>query len=258
MEKEKLIAIFSQIGIVVILLIALFITVIIYMRYKRNEDIRQREDMQKDFEEALLRSQIEVQEQTFEQIGKNLHDNVGQLLSSAKMLLGLTEKKLGLVPESFHTATGAVSQAILELRFLSRALDKEWLQLFNFTENLKAEIDRINSGGSIEAIFTYRSSVELLPSEQIILFRIVQEAIQNAIKHANPTHIEIRLITEGGKILISIRDNGKGFTFTPINTMGVNNMKQRVKLLGGSIEWQSVADTGTTVTIVLPIKNEES
>lgn len=204
-------------------------------------------------EEALRQSKIEVQEATYSVLSKELHDNVGQLLSTAKMLLGLTERKLDQSPDTLHTANETLGKAIYELRMLSRSLDKDWLEQFNFSENLTAEIRRINSGGIISAEYIGSLSIPLNAEKQILLFRVVQEAIQNAIRHGQPSAITVSVFEKNDNACIYIIDNGKGFTADDKKGMGLTNMKQRTKLLKGSIEWDSAAGKGTEVKIFLPI-----
>jgi len=214
-------------------------------------------EFKKQFDHQLLQSQIEVQEQTFQQIGKELHDNVGQLLSSSRMLLGLTERSLEKPPDTLLTANATLGQAINELRSLSKSLDKEWLEQFNFTENLQTEITRINSGNKVRSVYNQQNEIQFKPDEQIILFRIVQEAIQNAIKHAHPENIIITAAKQDNKFCISVADDGSGFEMNDRkNGMGLNNMKHRTILLGGSIAWDIAIGKGTTVIITLPLKED--
>jgi len=257
MEKEKVISIIFQVALIAFTLIVAFIAVIIYIRYKRNQDIKQKKLMQKDFTEQLMQSQIEVQEQTFQQIGKELHDNVGQLLSTSRMLLGLTERNLSNPPDTLLTANATLGQAINELRSLSKSLDKEWLEQFSFTDNLQTEINRINAGNGVLAEFMTADALPLASDEQIILFRIVQEAIQNAVKHGHPGNMRVEIKQEENKFCITISDDGTGFA-TDENSagMGMTNMKHRTNLLGGTITWNSIPQQGTTVCIFLPIKKE--
>ena len=211
----------------------------------------------KEFEQQLLKSQIEVQEHTFQQIAKELHDNVGQLLSTSRMLLGLTERDLVNPPDTLLTANSTLAQAINELRSLSKSLDKEWLEQFSFSDNLRAEIARINAGDMVKAVFNYSGSIPLKADEQIILFRIVQEAIQNAIKHAEPKNIIISTAQQDATLNISIADDGNGFiTEKQMKGLGIANMKHRAILLGGQITWHSEAGRGTVVNITLPLKDD--
>src|SRR5205807_424457 len=101
---------------------------------------------------------------------------------------------------------------IKELRLLSKSLNKEWLQQFNLIENLQSEAKRVNIAGSLEAEFA--SDCKSLPLEaenQIMLFRIVQEALQNSIKHANANLIKIKVHQFDNHLQLAIEDNGKGF-----------------------------------------------
>ena len=207
----------------------------------------------KEFEQQLLQSQVEVQESTYRHIAKELHDNVGQLLSTTKMLMGITEIRLGTVPDTLTTASATLSKAIQEIRLLSRSLDKEWLEQFNFLENLRSEIARINAGETVCAVVEGDVAIAMKPEEQIILFRMVQEAIQNAIRHALPSRLAVRIQT-GEKLLVQVINNGKPLPPT-VQGMGTNNMRQRARLFGGNVTWQSAKEE-TIVTICLPLNSE--
>lgn len=212
--------------------------------------------MEKEFHLQLTQSRIEVQELTYQHIGKELHDNVGQLLSTSRMLLGLTERSLPAIPDTLLTANETLARAINELRSLSRSLDKEWLEQFSFADNLEMEIDRINAGGYIAADYHQEIPLFLRADEQIILFRIVQEAIQNAIRHGLPHHIFISVSISGNDYLIAIKDDGHGNLPEQNTGMGMLNMKHRTNLLGGEIHWHPTPGKGTTVVITLPVKQE--
>lgn len=176
------------------LLFAVFM-IVYFLLFRRNKKQHrmEMEQSKKAYEAQLLQSQIEVQESTYRHIAKELHDNVGQLLSTTKMLIGVTELKLGHAPDTLNTASATLSKAIDELRMLSRSLDKEWLERFNFLENLQSEVERINSGEVIQASIACSTTINMKPEEQIILFRIVQEAVQNAVRHAHPSRLNITI-----------------------------------------------------------------
>ncbi|MEO7523647.1 MAG: ATP-binding protein, partial [Ferruginibacter sp.] len=161
------------------------------------------------------------------------------------------------IPDTLITANATLGQAIQELRSLSKSMDREWLEQFSFDENLVAEINRIHSTNVINARYINEGDLPLKSDNQIILFRIVQESIQNAIKHAKPKNILVSIERSNTFINISIRDDGSGFMpGNEVNGMGVNNMKHRTKILGGTIKWQSESQLGTTVLITLPVNPE--
>lgn len=239
------------------LVAAFLVSYLLYFNKRKAKLIDEKNKLAEDFEQQLLKSQVEVQETTYNILSKELHDNVGQLLSAAKMLLGLTERSMEKVPDTLITANATLGKAIHELRTLSKSMDKEWLEQFSFNENLISEINRINSANIIVAKFINTGNIPLRSDNQIILFRMVQEAIQNAIKHAKPKELIVSIIKHDKWINIIIYDDGKGFTENNESKgMGISNMKHRAKILGGTIKWQSEPMNGTTVTITLPINPE--
>lgn len=240
-------------GFVVILLGVLLIVTVIITRRRQNELYLNQQKMKEQFQVQLQQVQIEVQESTYRHIAKELHDNVGQLLSTAKMLMGVTELKLGHVPDTLSTATVTLARAIEELRLLSRSLDKEWLEQFNFLENLNGEVERINGVETIKASIDCRTSITLKPEAQIILFRIVQEAIQNAMRHAQPSRLTV-VINNGEQLEVKVINNGKPLP-SGFHGMGTNNMRHRAQLFGGNVQWQS-ANEETVVTISLPLNGK--
>src|SRR4051812_19334185 len=94
MDAEKFISIVFQLGLVVALLVLTFIGIVIYYRLKRNAHVQESIAKEEEYQKSLTTSRLEVQEATFSSLGKELHDNIGQLLSTTKMLIGITERSL--------------------------------------------------------------------------------------------------------------------------------------------------------------------
>lgn len=224
-------------------------------RQRQNYLVTGNRQIKEEFERQLLKSQFEAREEALSAISKELHDNVGQLLGTTKMLLGVSQRSPASSADAIRTAEETLSTAIHELRSLSKTLNKEWLELFDLKQNLATEISRINASGIISVKLTDDAKVlNLTSEEQIILFRIVQEAIQNAVKHAGANVIEIRIQQIEMQLQIAVMDNGQGFS-APARPSGIGllNMKQRAALLNGQINWANTGN-GTTVTISLPIQ----
>lgn len=243
-------AIFSVLVFFIIMFIVLY-----QRRYYKF--LREKQTLQSSFQSEILKTQLETQEETFFQIGEEIHDNIGQLLSSTKMLLGITERSLTSIPDPFKTAQETLGKAIIELRALSKSLNKEWLHQFNLIENLETEIERINSANQLKIqLFSNVKILPLAPEAQVMLFRIIQEAIHNSLKHANAQNIRIA-IEMNKLILVSVYDDGLGFQTKDIQHRGVGilNMKHRSTLLGGNIEWKAAPAGGTEVRIFIPLQN---
>ncbi len=242
-------------GIIFFIVLLLLFFVFLY-RKSHNLFLKQKELMKAEFMNQLMQSKIEVQEQTFTSLGQELHDNVGQLLGSAKMLIGITERNLPEIPVTLRTADDTLAEAISNLRALSKSLNKEWLSRFSLIQNLRAEAERINSGQTVHIDLVGDTEELLLESDrQTMLFRIVQEAIQNSIRHGKAKQISIILRSDDSSISLSVKDNGTGFdTLQPVlSGVGILHLRQRTRLLNGTIEWQAVPGGGTTVSISIPV-----
>jgi signal transduction histidine kinase len=237
---------------------AMFTYVRLYNERKKKH-FEEKKNMAVEFERQLMLAQLETQEATMSMLSKELHDNIGQLLNSTKLLIGVTQRGLPNTPDTLYTADETLGRAIQELRSLSKSLDKEWLEQFDFIENLQAELPRINAARSLRIDFEGPGkTLPLKPNEQIFLFRIVQELIQNAIKHAQATNVRIRLDLRPDILLLIIGDNGNGFSEANITGgLGIRNIRQRTQLLGGSVKWDSEEGKGTAVTIEIPLNETE-
>ncbi|MEZ2443040.1 signal transduction histidine kinase [Chitinophaga sp. W3I9] len=227
--------------------------------YKKKQDayLHQLKLMKEDYDKQLMWSQIEMQEEAFAHLGQELHDDIGQLLSSTKLLINVTQRSMKEIPDTLQIAEDTLSTAIQHLRALSKSFSRQWLDQFSLIENLKAEVDRINSSRAITIKFTHELTVLPLQAEpQIILFRIIQEAIQNCIKHARPQVIDISIRTAGQQLILIIADDGSGFDKAGMSSigMGIRNMQHRTSLLGGEIRWEVTTAGGTAVLITLPLE----
>ena len=258
-ETENLTEIILAGGIIIVLLAVAFLIFVVFARNRQNKLSVEQDTMKNEFEQQLFQSQIEVQEYTSNALSKELHDNVGQLLNTAKMLIGLTGREMDKIPDKLKTAEETIAQAINELRSLSKSLDKEWLSHFSFIKNIEQEVIRLNTSQRTQLKVTYNQSLlSMHPDEQIMLFRIVQEALQNAIKHGLASAINMQINTTATELEVTIQDNGIGFN--QLNNiqigLGLKNMKHRTKVLGGKLQIHSQPGTGTTILITLPLNKE--
>ncbi|PSL43883.1 histidine kinase/DNA gyrase B/HSP90-like ATPase [Chitinophaga niastensis] len=229
------------------------------INYKKKQDayLHQLKLMKEDYDKQLMWSQIEMQEEAFAHLGQELHDDIGQLLSSTKLLINVTQRNMSVVPNTLRTAEETLSTAIHHLRALSKSFSRQWLDQFSLIDNLKVEIDRINASRAIQVKFTYELlELPLQAEPQIILFRIIQEAMQNCIRHAQPQVIDISIRLAEKKLILIIADDGAGFDKQNMSSMGmgIRNMQHRTNLLGGEIRWEVTTAGGTAVLITLPVE----
>lgn len=254
--KEVLIVLIAGMTVFIILT-GVVVFILLFYQKKRFQHKEQLVVLQSSIQQELLKTQLETQEYTFQQIAEELHDNVGQLLSSTKILLAITERSLTEVPDTLTTASETVGKAIQDIRSLSKTLNKEWLEKFNIIDNLRSETDRINTARIIlTTLHCTARSLPLKPESQIMLFRIIQEALQNCIRHAGASVIDIHIQEIAERIEVKIQDNGKGLP-NEVNKpegIGLLTMKHRTQLMDGTIHWESDTNKGTLVLIHIPIQ----
>ena len=192
-----------------------------------------------ELEKLYLQSRVEVQEATLTTVGRELHDNIGQLLSSAKMLLGVAQRTTVNVGQIVEKVDEILNQIIENIHDLSISLDGDYLKRFNLIENIAIEVKRNNDiNPNLKIHFSAIEHLPLEPEDQIVLFRVIQEGIQNAIKHANASNIFISISQTGSQLLITITDDGMGFDINSVTKgIGLTSITTRVASLSGTVEW---------------------
>lgn len=242
------------IGSCFFLLVAVGIIVLVLVYQKKQlRYLLEKKELSNQFNKEILKTRLEAQEETLTQLSAELHDNVGQLLSSSKLLIGVAGRDIASAAEPLRMADETISKAIHELRALSKSINAEWLEKFSLTENLQAEADRLRALGSIQVSLTHPPEVSLSSDRQILLFRMAQESLQNAIRHGKATDIAIVIGMDEGTIRMTIKDNGGGFRVDDLRNKGVGmtNIRHRAQVMGGTATWVSDAG-GTRVTVTLP------
>ncbi len=223
-------------------------------RKKRHE--KEKAWLKTSFENELLKSQMEVQEQTMQTLAGHLHDNIGQLLSLTTVTLStIKPDDPELVRKKVDSASQLAKRAIKELRQLSRLIYGQELTRRGLAEAIAFELDYLRTADL--HIITFNSNYK--PKEgqhdkEIILFRIFQEILNNAVRHAEATTIDVVVHQDEQNLEVTIKDNGKGFVEEEVikekSGMGLFNIRKRVALIGGDIS--IFAQNGTEIKIVVP------
>jgi signal transduction histidine kinase len=239
------------------LLLGLFIFVIINLyQKKRVQYLKGLEELKLIHENDMLKSQVEIQEQTFQNISREIHDNIGQKLSLAKLYLNTFPGQSSEGPGVQVTEiTKVIGEVISDLSDLSRSMSSEVIKNNGFLKALEFEINQLNKPELFNIKLTIIGEpVFLKADKELILFRIVQEALHNIIKHAQASSIHITLHFTESFLQLTLADNGQGFATNKLNQPnGLLNMKKRTEMLNGQFEIQSAFGEGTTIQIKIPI-----
>lgn len=224
---------------------------------KRKQHFRQKKMLEVQFQQALLQTQIEIQEQTLKTISQEIHDNVGQVLSLAKLNLGTFE---GFESETNQVKVNdtkqLVSKAINDLRDLSKSLYGNKITELGLQEAIASELKILqNTGQYNTSIKVIGEGYKLEPQKEMVLFRIIQEGMNNSIKHAGAKNISITMSYQPSIFSLIIADDGSGFDLQALhyaNTgIGLSSMQNRATLIGAEFLLDSQVGTGTRITVLL-------
>ncbi|HEX8334404.1 MAG TPA: ATP-binding protein, partial [Segetibacter sp.] len=205
----------------------------------------------------MLQARLEIQEQTFNNISREIHDNVGQLLSLAKVQVNIIDQSENTDKNMLFELKQNIGKALIDLRDIAKSLSGERLILIGLVQTLTQEIDRINRSRFLNASLTVTGEERKFNEQkQLIIVRIVQEALQNIIKHAEANGVEISINFAARMLRVNVRDDGKGFsTEEKLNTptgLGLQNIINRAGIIGGKAEIKSTLSEGTDITLTIP------
>ncbi len=258
-SKEVVITLVAT-TVVLFLLVAFIIAFVFFFRQKQVQYKVDKKSMEEAFQQELLQAQLEIQEQTLQHISHELHDNIGQILSLVKINLTNVEiSQEEAARQKLATTRSLVVKAISDLRALSKTLNADYVLHSKLSEVLLFELNYIRQVCGCETDMKVLGTERVLePRQQLVIFRIAQEALNNAVKYALPTVVSVELAFEKDFFRLQITDNGQGFDPEVVGKRegneqgsGLQNMKTRARLIGARFEIKSQNDRGTSVSVEL-------
>lgn len=205
-------------------------------------------------QQLIMKQVIQAQERERTIIGGELHDNVCQILTTVKIYMNLVIKDNGRGKEFLPKSMEFLDMAILEIRNLSHTLSAPTLGKKSLVVSINDLVKEMSQHSGIHMIFNSSSDVDDISMEQkLAIFRIVQEQVNNILKHAQATEVNISLLKQHTVTSLTIKDNGKGFTPNEnAKGIGLNNIEARVKAFSGTVEIIAAPGKGCTVQVNFP------
>jgi signal transduction histidine kinase len=256
MERKEIQLLIISLSIVFFTLIVILLTLFFYFSKKKNSFLIEQMKSKHYFQSELVKTRIEIKDQTLSEISKELHDNIGQILSVAIMQLNLLlydEKKI-VKPKELNDLKDIIANALDEIRILSRIINKENTLQCNFIEAIQLDLDKIKKLKKIKCILNWDGiSPQINFEHELFIYRIFQEAIHNSLKHSHSETFEITIQTSKDHFLLTLTDFGIGYNTNELSTgSGLNNMKLRAQLIGASIDINS-NNKGTSIKLIYPL-----
>ncbi|WP_236025379.1 sensor histidine kinase [Flavobacterium geliluteum] len=203
------------------------------------------------FQSELIKTRIEIKDQTLSEISKELHDNIGQIVSVGIMHLNMyLDSGKPVQVNELHDLKKILAKSLDEIRILSRIINKDNLLQSNFIEAIKQDLERIKKLKNIQYNYNLTGEIpEISQEHDLFIYRIFQEALHNSLKHSHSNLFEVNIHTTDTVFLLEIKDFGIGYDTSQINAgLGLSNMKLRARLIDANLIMQSDS-SGTTVTL---------
>jgi len=250
----------KTIGIIAgLFLLSGIVTALFFNRHKLKLKARQQALMLKQ-QDTLTRAIVDAEENERKRIASDLHDGVGQLFSAVKMNLNGLFDRITIAKEEdrflAENTLALVDESCKEVRIISHQMMPNMLLRSGIASDLKSFIEKINSDTLKVTLEATGFKSKLESNVETMLYRIIQESINNVIKHAKATRLDLVLTRDARGITAKIADNGVGFNVNErenFDGIGLKNIATRIEYLKGTIKYVSEPGTGTTVLIEVPV-----
>lgn len=261
-SSQELMTSLIAVTIVLAVLVAFIISFALLFQRRQSQFRREKQMLRETYDRELLQSQLETQNQTLQTIGQELHDNIGQMLSVAMLQLNGLDETLDGSPhqKAVQHMIETVAITIQAVRQLTKTLDSSTVHRFGLRDSIALELERVERTGRYQThLLITGEPYSLGADREIILFRMAQEALNNALKHAHGHTLTVANNYQPNDFTLTIADDGQGFSPDDVATRGIDragsglsNLQQRAGLLGGHCSVDSHIGRGTTVRIQLP------
>ncbi|WP_281321942.1 sensor histidine kinase [Flavobacterium aestivum] len=253
-EIQLLMVLFS---IVLLAFLATLFFLFFYFQKKKSKFLIDKIETELLFQSELMNSKIEIKEQTLTNISRELHDNIGQILSVALMEMNvLIENEENYSKNDLVEIKDLITKSLNEIRVLTKLMNGDIAIQSNFIDTISEDLDRIGRLKKMQCKFNIEGKVQKINKEhETIIYRILQEAISNILKHSYSKTILVDILFTDINCKVNIIDSGRGFNFhNSTNGSGIFNMNNRAKLIGATLSIYSEFGKGAKLTIDYPIK----
>jgi two-component system, NarL family, sensor kinase len=262
-NQELYVVILTGIALALLLVGFIFTMLFLYQRRQHRQE-QQLNRMKDQYQQELLRSQLEIQEATFKTIAMELHDNIGQVLSVIKLSLSILPlDKQHPAYESVHNSRQMLNKVIFDMGDLTKSLHTDRITQIGLAEAIRFDLESLRRTGLLDVELQVTGEEYRFEDQRaIFLFRMFQEMINNILKHAKATRIIIAVnYSIDNKFVLKVEDNGVGFDTgkkqaTSSSGIGLKSMTNRASLIGAQISIQSQPGKGTTIKVELPLEKE--
>jgi signal transduction histidine kinase len=245
------------------------LAIILFVSYYQKKQIQQKltiQELKDEMQRQLLESALEVQEVERVRIAKDLHDEVGAMLSATKMSFNQLLRKIDNTDDL--ATLGKQTKELLEesighVRRISKELVPSTLEEFGLMSAIDEFIQKIHLASGVLFVFSHEgieANQRFDKKLELTIYRIAQELINNALKHAEAQQITLKLAINLNKLIFTFTDNGKGFDIEkvrkdPKSGLGMRNITSRLSVINGTLDMKSIIGNGTNTVVEIPLNS---
>jgi len=257
-SKEQIVLL-AYVIIAMLLFSALFIVFFTTYQKHKNKLLLDQVEQQRKFDEELVATQQEIQDETLKYVGRELHDNIGQMLVMSTMQMNAAVKIINDdgVKIKVSNAAETLKSTLDEVRALSKSLNSDVIFNLGFDATVKNEIERLNKTGLIQSRLTITGEKVNFENkkDELILFRMLQEFFSNTLKYAEAENLNVAINYHKDRLELSVEDDGVGFDINSVEKgSGLINIEKRAELINADFQLESQSEMGTTLNLVYPYR----
>jgi two-component system, NarL family, sensor kinase len=263
-DSNQFLLIFAIATVAMLVLAGAIVLFVVFYQKRMLQEQFKRQAMEFDHQQKMMQAELESQETERRKLAADLHDSIGGMLSTIRVGISTMAKALPN-PQSIDETKQMLDDTISSVRRISRDLMPSTLEKFGLTYAIKELCERVEQTTKINIRFSENGEIPKLDSQrELMIFRIAQELLNNAVKHSQATQIDV-CTTMGDTITLSVEDNGVGFDadFFRNETagnkgLGLYSIENRARLLGGEITFEKGRITGSKTTLIAPTSNDKT
>jgi signal transduction histidine kinase len=263
--EDNFILIFSVATVGMLTLAGSIVLFVVFYQKRMLQEQFKRQAMEFDYQQKMMQAELESQESERRRLAADLHDSIGGMLSTIRVGISTMAKSLPN-PHSIDETKKMLDDTISSVRRISRDLMPSTLEKFGLTYAIKELCERFQQTSKIPIYFSENGEIPKLEAQrELMIFRIAQELLNNAIKHSQASVINVTTQMSNNEIALSVEDNGIGFDAefhkndtTGNKGLGLYNIENRARLLGGDISFDRAKAKGSRTTLIAPVIHEKT
>jgi len=251
--------IFSLLTVGMLIMAGSIVLFVAFYQKKMLQEQFKRKQLELDYQQRMMQASMESEENERRRLAGELHDSIGAMLSTIRVGITTVARQIP-DPQSLEQPKQMLDDTIQSVRKISRDLMPSTLEKFGFAQAVKELCERFHATSQVPIQYTEKGELKSFDkNRELMLFRVVQELLNNALKHSQGTLINVMVGSEGEQLLVAVEDNGIGFDAEALHLstdsgrgLGLFNIENRARLLNAKIEYDKTRSSGSKTTLIVP------